>query len=267
MIAFADEVDGLHFDIPEAEYHAHPGSLSSTGAKLLATRTPAEFRHNQLNGRAPKKVFDLGTLVHKIVLGAGATIVTVDAADWRTKAAKEERDQAYADGKTPVLERDWQRAERMADALSLSKTATDLLSVGAPEVSMLGTDPETGVRLRGRLDWLRPDAVVDFKTAADASPHAFARAAGDFGYYQQDPFYRDLLNLLGSPVDDFIFIVQSTEPPHLVSVNRLTHDDVVDGRTANRRAITTYAICTDTGNWPGYGDQINTISVPPFKKK
>ena len=47
--------------------------------------SPATFRHELDNPPGPKKVFDLGTAVHKLVLGDGPKLTVVPGARWDTK--------------------------------------------------------------------------------------------------------------------------------------------------------------------------------------
>lgn len=255
---------GIVHDLPEADYHRDLTTLSSTGARILATRTPAEFRHEQQNGRPPKREFDFGHLVHRIILGAGADIVTIDAADWRTKAAKEQRDQAYAEGKTPVLEKDHRRAERVVEAFRDHPTAAGLITNGTPEVSVYWSDAWSGVACRGRIDWLRPDVAVDVKTTATSSPAAFAKSVAEYGYHQQAAWYLDGLHACGWEGRDFVFVVVSTTPPFLPFVVRLDDAAITRGRELNAKALERYAECQLTGLWPGHGDTIHTISLPAW---
>jgi hypothetical protein len=37
-----------------------------------------------------------------------------------------------------------------------------------------------------------------------------------------------------------------------------------EGRRLMRRAIDTYQQCMETGAWPGYGDDITLIGLPPW---
>jgi hypothetical protein len=95
-------MNGFHDDIPEAEYHAHQGSLSVSGAKVLL-KAPALFKWQQ-DHPVHKDVFDFGSAAHALVLGVGAPLHVVHADSWRTKAAQEERDKARAEGSIPLLE-------------------------------------------------------------------------------------------------------------------------------------------------------------------
>ena len=100
------------YQMPLTDYIADPApepSLSSSLAHTLITQTPihAFMRHPRLNPGAPREEsnkMDIGTIAHGLLLeGDESRIVLIEAEDWRTKEAKEQRDQAYADGKVPLL--------------------------------------------------------------------------------------------------------------------------------------------------------------------
>jgi len=142
------------YDIPEHEYHADPiagGSLSSSGArKLLTPGCPALYRHSVDHGNEHKAAFDFGHAAHKLVLGVGAEIVPVDADDWRTKAAKEAKEAAYAAGKVPLLVADVILVHNMADAIRNHPVASALFDPerGKAEQSLFWPDIASGVWLR-----------------------------------------------------------------------------------------------------------------------
>ena len=84
------------YEMPEADYHADPvagGSLSSSVARHILARTPAEVAYER-DHPVHKDAYDLGTVVHKALLGIGPEIVEVDADSWQTKAARQARDEA-----------------------------------------------------------------------------------------------------------------------------------------------------------------------------
>jgi len=261
------------YTISDAAYHADPvpgGSLSSTGARHLITSCPAMFNHEQNNPEKPKKAFDLGRAAHQEVLGEGGGVVTVNATDWRTKAAQEARDAAYAEGLTPLLAADVEVIHAMAAAIRSHELASALLNPdhGTPEQSGFWIDPETGVWRRLRVDWF-PDRrsgrtiVPDYKTSISADPREFAKAAANFGYHQQADWYLDgLKTLRGDPDMAFVFIVQEKTAPYLVSVVQLDANAMEAGRRLNRRALSIYADCTQTGVWPGYTSGVEVVGLP-----
>jgi len=274
------------YEMPEDVYHRDPvpgGSLSSSGARrLLPPSCPAIFRREQLHGRPPKRAFDLGHAAHKAVLGVGAAVVEVKADNWRTKAAQETQQAAYADGKVPLLTTEVQQVEAMAAAIREHPIASALFDPargGKPEQSLFWqhqqrvATPE-GVQQvwrRARLDWLPALTasgrliLSDYKTAACAEPTAFAKSVFNLGYHQQAAWYMDAARALGLSDDiAFVFVVQEKTAPYPVSVCELDHDALHIGRILNQRALALYADCTRTGRWPGYSEQVELISPPAW---
>lgn len=243
-------VPGFHAGIDEGIYHADRESLSVSGAKVLL-KAPALFRWQQ-DHPIHKDVFDFGSAAHSLVLGAGQDILVCPFDDWRTKAAKEMRDEARKRGEIAVLRTDFDRVVEMADTLSSHTLAMRLLSEGEPEVSAYALDVDTAVMRRGRFDWLGSAILSDYKSAASSEPAAFVRAAINFGYHMQAAWYTDLASDLGHPAAAFAFIVQEKEPPYLVTVIELPPELVDVGRRRNRRALERFRDCTEADRWPGY---------------
>lgn len=260
------ETDGLYPGISERDYHADRTSLSSSGARTLL-KSPARFRYEQ-DHPVFKDVFDMGTVAHTLVLGEGSEIVVVDADSWRSKAAKEAKDAARAEGKTPILAADYQVAREMADAIGAHPTAAKLLSSGSPELSGYWRDADTDIRLRFRADWLteyegRP-LCVDYKTTVSADPEEFAKAAARYGYAVQFWWYVTGLNRVGVEDAGMVFVCQEKTPPYLVSVVELDEAAFAEGARQARRAIDLYWRCLERDEWPGYPDHIVPITLPPW---
>ena len=267
------------YDLTSEEYHADPvperlgGSLSASGSKkLLPPNCPAVFDYERHHGRPPKATFDFGHAAHELVLGIGAGIVSVDANDWRTKAAQEAKKAAHAEGKVPLLAEVVTVVEAMADAIRAHPIAAALLNPehGKPEQAMFRQDEHEGVWLRSMLDWL-PDSgdgrmiVPDYKTAVSAAPERFRKAAADYGYHQQAAWYVDMVLALGLAEDAaFVFVVQEKTAPYLVTVFEPDAQALRIGREMNRRAIDIYASCQSSGVWPGYSTEVELLSLPPW---
>lgn len=267
-VELAGVVDGM----PEEQYHAH-GALSSSGAKLLLPpNCPAIFHYRRSHPeRRPE--FDLGHAAHLMVLGAGPALVVVDADDWRTKAAKQQRDEAHEAGNVPLLRQQHEDVKAMAAALRAHPFAGRLFQpgTGRPEVSLFWRDELAGIDCRARLDWV-PDraagrlVVADYKSAATADPGRLRRSMFDFGYHVQA--WWNLDGLAAAGLDDgsaaFVFVVQEKAPPYLVTVVQLDADAMRLGERDARRARDVFAECTATGHWPGYASDVELISPPPW---
>lgn len=255
---------GIVDNMPNADYHAHD-SLSASGMKILATQTPAHYRY-RMDNPEHKETFDVGTAAHSLVLEDDHSgIVKVDADSWRTKAAQEQRDAAYADGKTPLLEKDYQIVRNMRDAVASHPLARIALEGGKSEQSIFWDDT-TGTRLRCRPDKLDLESrigplVIDLKTTVNADPRKFGKAVADLGYHQQDPHYRDGVMKVTGVDPAFLFILVEKTAPHLVSVVELDVDALNLGRALNRRAIKIYNQCKAANDWPGY-PQSEPINLP-----
>ncbi len=254
---------GVYTDIDEDTYHADPvpgRSLSQSGAKQLLD-CPKRFRWQRDNPPSPpKQSMNLGSAVHKVVLGAGPALVPIDADGYTTKAAREARDDAYAAGDIPVLPRERDLVEAMVEAVWADRTASELLTDGTPEQSLVWDDPKTGVRCRGRLDWLpTPDhgpigTIPDLKTAKSAAPDDFAKSAAKFKYHIQAPWYLNGIRALGlgDEFTRFVFVVVETSPPHPVEVYELDFEDMDLGERLGAKARALYAEYEALDYWPSY---------------
>jgi hypothetical protein len=259
--------NGAFGDLPDEVYHSDRGSLSFSGAKLLLPPScPAKFREHMDNPPPPKPQYTFGHAAHRLVLGKGAEILEVDAPDWRGKEAQEARAKA-CNGIAPMLTHELETARQMEQAVRAHPIAGRLFAQGDAEMSLYTTDPLTGIRLRGRTDWLTTvDGqyfVVDFKTSDTAEPEAFARKGAGYLYHGQHAWYEDLVKAVGlSDSPRFVDVVCEKTPPYVVTVVEFDAESVAEGRRLNRRAIDIYAECIRTDTWPDYGPGIHSISVP-----
>lgn len=271
---------GWYPDVTAEAYHADPvagGSLSSSGARaLLPPSCPARYRYDRDNGQAPKRTFDLGHAAHRMVLGLGAELEIVDAADWRTKAAKEQRDTARAAGRVPLLAHEMATVDAMAEELRRHPMAGRLLDQadGAAEQTVVWQDQPTGVWCRARFDWLpnrhpgRRLVLIDYKTCASAELDALKRAMHQFGYHQQAAWYlQGAAEVFGVTDPGFVFIAQERTPPYLVTVFTPDSTALRIGAERNHVARCVYARCTETGRWPAYDDGLALLPLPAWAER
>ena len=257
------EYNGIVHGLDELVYHRLPG-LASTGAKRLIQRSPAHFRWEQEH-RTEKAAYDFGHVVHGLVLGTGLEVDVIDADSWRSKTAQEARRESYANNRVPMLAADYERAARAAVAVQSHATASPLFHGGSAEVSLFWTDEDTGVECRGRLDYLRPDGIVDLKTTSDANPATFDRAVAKFGYDLQTAWYRGGYEVIAGERMRFVHVLVETEAPHAVSVVELDEEALHIGALKAARAREIYAECTRTGQWPGYDPTvIHPVGLPQW---
>lgn len=252
------EVEPGLYDIPAELYHSDPvpgGSLSSTGAKKLASSCPAKFKYWLDNPEPPKKTLDLGTAAHRLVLDDGPDLVLVDAARWDTNAVKAEVAAIRAEGGIPLKRHELEQVEAMAAQLRKDHEAARLLEPGSGVAEPSAFWEDNGIWRRCRFDWLRNDGqIVDYKTARSCRREDLEKAFYEHGYAQQQEWYLDggLALDLVDPEQPFQFVLQEKEPPYLVVVTTCDPMARGIGRHLNEVALNTYAICRETGEWPGY---------------
>lgn len=276
--------DGLYARIPDTVYHADPHSLSSSGARLLTQKTPAEFLQSRISPPERKRHYNEGHAVHKMVLGEGAELKVLDPAIHGLKADgkpsekptatakwKKAESDAIAAGKTVITKAQMENAQRMAGKVFQNPYAAKLLADGQAEVSAYWHDDVTRVRLRARFDFLPErkgrQIIVDYKTAISSAKADFEKSVLKFGYDQQAAWYIDAAIEHGYDDPAFLFIVQMKDEPHLVSLQQLEPDWIEYGRKKNREAINLYAECMATDTWPGHGDEIHTAEMPAWLRR
>lgn len=256
------------FDLPFDDYLAHEGVGS--GAVRAYLRSPSHFQeYLRTRGEPPTPAQAYGTLIHTVVLEPRRAqkeyAPIVEGIDRRTKAGKE----AYAmlldanRDKKLVPQQQWADAWAMRDSLLAMPEYRREVASQQPhiEVSALWTDPDTGLKLKARADIVRiGDALLDLKSAADASPHAFASAIARYGYHCQAAQY---LDGFGDEYKRFGFVAIEKARPFAAGIYWLDEASLELGRQRYRQALAGIARCEHEGMWPvGYGAQ--EISLPAY---
>jgi hypothetical protein len=283
---------GVYDDMAAADYHADPvsdPSLSSSIAKLLIDATPrhAWAAHPRLNPTfAPDddSKFDLGAAAHEMLLGRGAGFDVVDAANWQTKGAREERARSRAAGRTPILTEQFDRATDMArsvierlaaipEAAELAERIPGLigccLANGVGERVVVWRDIG-GPLCRAMLDFHGPSRadVWDLKTTGvGLSNEALSRLIINLGYDLSAGFY---LRGLAQAFPEFAgrfrwrWIFVEDQAPFEVRVIEPNAELLAIGDRKAALAIEKWRRCLETGLWPGYPPTVARIVAPPW---
>lgn len=292
----APAVTGWGFvDIDAEDYHADPAPRPSLSSGLLATivtGTIAEAKegHPRLTSRdepeKDNKKYDLGTVAHTMVLGKGREIDVIDADAWTTKAAKEQRADSIAAGRSPVLRKVYENAEAMRTALFEQladiKGEEDTFSPdhGVSEQAGFWQEQTPLGKMWGRAlyDWRATGrlAIRDYKTYAGqlgADPDGFIKGLISTGKDVQDPWYsRGMAAIIGEqtgetiPWDavDFKFIVQDPNPPYLVCVVAL--NDRQWSFERSQWALDRWAAAAGANLWRGFVPAVHYVDPAPWAK-
>lgn len=275
------------YEMSAETYHEDPvaaaPSLSSSIAKELLDASPvhAQWSHPRLNPsylREDSERFDLGTAVHAwLIEGGDDTFKIIEADDWRTAAAKRDRELARLAGLTPLLAKQWERVQAMALAARAQlKRFTERprpLENGQAERVLVWIERvgDVDVWCRSRIDWLHDDVPVidDYKsTGISANPDLWGRTTlFSLGFDLQAAFYlRGLMVLLGLDQDEarFRFVVQENFEPYALSVVGLTPEALTLGEKKRRLAVQLWAECLTKNRWPGYPTSTVFAELPPY---
>lgn len=275
---------GLYPDIPEAVYHADPcetPSLSSSVACVIIDQSllHAYRAHPRLGDNhevvPPTRPIEIGSAAHALILGVGRQRIEVVAGDaYRTDAAKAQRSASYEAGRQPILQPDYDTA------LELTGCCVDQLMQiegckgffdGQPELTGIVQDA-TGAWLRARFDMLEERngrAIIwDIKTGQNsAHPAGLGKRIANMSYEIQAAFYERVLvqlrpDLAGRITFRWVFV--ENDVPHLIQVSEVDATGLEIGRRKVAAAIGLWHRAMQTGEWPGYPQQIIMADYPPF---
>jgi exodeoxyribonuclease VIII len=258
------------------EYHAHP-AISKSHLDLIA-RSPMHYwaRYVDPNRVAPEATAAmlLGSAVHTYVLELDtwdSRYVTMpEGIDRRTKAGKESfaAFQEFAGDRITISRDDTDLVIKMSSAIYSHPAASMLLNLpGKAETTYMWFDDVTGLHCKCRPDWISNDGsiLVDIKTTEDASLNEFRRSIAKFNYHNQAAWYLNgVEQATGKRPDQFLFICVEKRHPHCVAVYAADAAMITAGEIATRNALNTLSICRAADHWPGYSDQIQQISLPPW---
>lgn len=120
----------------------------------------------------------------------------LDAIIWDIEMAKHAEVHA---GKEMLGKDEWSQLHQAAKVIRDDPYAGAALTGGLPEVSFVVREPRTGALLKARMDYVKPDQIIDLKTFSNSRGKPTAQAVFDAiyyeGYHQQCVFYsfvRDL---------------------------------------------------------------------------
>jgi len=283
MTATSITEPGIYPDFPIDVYHSDPTpgpSLTQSLAKIILDSSCAHamYQHPKFAKVRPEeddaekyvKARAIGDVAHKLILGRGKDIAIIDAADMRTKAAKEARDAAYAAGKLPILRAHCDQAEAVAKFFTMFLAVHEAgpLPDGDSEVAIFWQ--EDGIWFRALIDHLSKDrrVITDLKTTSlVVPPHEAGRRMDDSGWQIQAAQIDRGLNVLdpenaGKRVYRFISIEQN--PPFGLVVNQLSEAVLTLGRKQLQQAVFQWIECLRNGKWPCYAPVTNFPETPSY---
>lgn len=236
-------------------------------------RSPAHYMEATMNPMAQTKAMLIGTAVHCYILEGPEQFhkefAIVPPCDKRTKTGKADYAAFCAEnpGKQMIDYEDGDTVVSMGEAVLKHPTARKILSLCTQrELSVTWNDVAAGLECKARIDAFNPanGLVVDLKTTDDAAPGAFARTCAKYGYHGQAAYYLDGLLSAGAYAAQFLFIVVEKAAPYAVAVYVAEEEMLESGRRLVADYLARHAECLESGIWPGYPIEVQSLSLPPW---
>ena len=258
-------------NIPDTEYHKPDGFISSSQCKTIL-KSPAHFQNDLYTEHTTTPDLNIGSAAHYLILQPEEYPNQVahlpEGINRRTKAGKAEyiEFEQQAEGKIVLKADEVAQVAQMADAVNAHPLASKLLKNGKAEVSGYYQD-ETGANCKIRPDYLRQDqhVISDLKTSLDASPEGFPRQAANFKYHLSAAMYaHGYKAITGHDLEAFIFVVVEKSPPYNLAVYEMDQESMQAGYRLYRKAIDIFNECTRLNQWPGYSENLQTLTLPKY---
>lgn len=261
---------GLHRHIPMEDYLLMPAMSASALEEFR--RSPAHYRYRLDSVPDSTAALDRGEALHAALfepeLFEAQWLRSIEG-DGRRKEVREARAAQIADnpGAQIIPAADYDAVIGMRDSVLVHPRARTLLDgSGETEVTGIFEDPDTGVLCKFRPDRVvsRARLNVNLKSARDASPIGFGRAAANLGYHRREAFYRRGLRMVGADCSGSAIIAVEPEPPYAVACYLWDEEDLEAAEHEVIRLLRYYATCERYDHWPAYGEEFLTLRLPKW---
>jgi hypothetical protein len=271
-----DLADGIHVGISEDVYDRIPAVRSSL-LKTVRDHTCKHAREQVLNPKPSSRQMDLGSAIHVAGLEGWdefeKRVVTGPDHDRRSNANYN----AWIDfevehhDKYILTPTDLERCKRCVDAVVNHGRARGMLfeSQGRSELTLLWTDPETGLRCKARPDrmahWNGWQCMFDVKTIGMVpTKEKLKRRIGELAYDLSAGHYINGAMQLAPSERHFFWIWIETKAPFTVRVTRPSAVGLAEGQKKAQMALVKWARAVDAGVYPGWGNDVETTDVPKW---
>lgn len=254
---------GIYFNLPNEKYHDDP-ALSHSGMTKVLVSWPDYWASSCLNPERKKY-----KPTEAMVFGERSGMLLLQPKVFHVTYNTYGKSNASAKGMW-LSSDEWTKLNESIDGVLSTEIGRQHFTDGYAEVSIFWCDPETGIMLRVRVDFLRTFGCIDFKRIAEVSNTAIGRAVKAQGLDIQNFLYlegvkaaRRMLRKMGDKgradlaerqrVDPlwleaftadedllFRFLFQRSAPPYIWEFRELENEVLVEGGNAVSAALRRY---------------------------
>jgi hypothetical protein len=111
------------------------------------------------------------------------------------------------------------------------------------EKSFIVTDPETGLELKCRPDFLvsAEGILIDLKSTANADEYELKKSISKYEYVRQIAFYKKVLELAGIEIKTAALFFVPTTAPHMPKIRFVAQDKIDQARQDIDTMLKNYA--------------------------
>ena len=229
--------------------------------------SPAHYLAAVKEGRPDTDALKFGRLVDVLIFTpeAFASSFIVSPYDkFQSNESKAWRSTMEASGLEVVKADTVADAQRMADAVHAHPIARRYLRAGEFQTPMVWTDPDTGLRCKGRTDLLSKGRrfLIDGKSAKTIDKRRYLSQAGSLRYHCQLAHYRNGCRLALGFEPEFIgHIVYEKGAPYDVGVFEFAPAVIDAGEVIVKELLARVAECRESGVWPGRYPEIESVTM------
>lgn len=243
---------------------------------LLAGPTPAHVRAYLDNPPEQTDAMVLGTATHLRVFEQGEAdkrigIRPEEFDSYRTKAAKQWRDDLLAVNGIPLTPKEMEQVEGMTASLMARDEIREILtSPGKSEAALKAKCPETGLTLKGRIDRIGTyqnwPTLFDLKTCQDASAEEFLKHAYSMDYHTRAAWYLDLANLVATGERRFIIMAVEKSEPYACRLFEFDDNLLEIGRKKYKAALNRWANAEKEKKYESFPVGVEVLEAKPWMK-
>lgn len=243
----------IHYDQSLNDYLALPGVRVSTLA--MGCTSMKHLYHAMHAGDSSTRDQIVGTIVHAHLFGGLNQIAVYTGAVRRGRAY--DAFAAENDGMLIVLKSEWDASTEIADSITdysrrdyTGNTIRMMRNIDSNHEAGVTGEIE-GVEIKGRIDCLCNNMLIDLKTTNAIEPRAFSWAYSRFHYGFKLECYRQLLSCNGEHVREVRMVIAENRPPYDVVACDVPIQLLEQYTDDVRKKAREYLECCESGEWPG----------------
>jgi hypothetical protein len=219
-------------------------------------RSPAHYKYHLDNPSTETDAMRVGSRAHDLVLAGGRNRFAIWEGGRRAGKEWDLFSLAHADATIITADQE-ERAGAIASSVLADPNASAALFGCVTEQRREWAI--AGRECCGTPDAVGPAIIVDLKVTRDGSPGKFPWHAQRMGWLGQLAWYD--YGLFGGNATQLVLIAVEDQPPHLVTVYKLTPDAAEMGHRTWRSHFERLRVHEDSNTWPGYSDCVVPLEV------